>query len=186
MVEVLLAMFIMALAVLPLFRTFSQSYALATKQSEQQMALKIAEAAINKLLAVQFAQLSGDAPPEDVPFEVQAPSGAVGGVLALVPGGGSLCTIGTASLQLGGRKEFSVQVQVEREFEGRAMGAPPVIGPKTLLFSYCEDSYVDAAIPMIVQQYACSDHLLRISVNVTFGLPQMTLALHTFRVDMNR
>lgn len=57
LVELLLAMLVIAIVAFPLVRSVTLYYSIAAKQQFQEQALKIAEGAINKFLSIEFERL---------------------------------------------------------------------------------------------------------------------------------
>jgi len=177
LLELIVALFILGLAILPLITSFGQSYALSTKQIEQETALKIAEAAGSKLMAVRFEDLNKPPVAIDIPFDVETADGISSGKIAL---SGSPAN-GAGSLDIG-RMNYKIGVAVTRDFEGDNTN------PKALSFQYYKDP-VSAGVgplPSYVATYACSDDFLRIDIVVRYGNPPQSISLTTYRGDLKR
>ncbi len=197
LVEVLIAMFIFGLSVLPIISTFSQSFTLASKQVDQEMGLKIAEAAMNKVCAVEFGALdtqkSGPAN-TPLPFEIQTPAGMVNTVINL--GSSNLSTAAGGGMVTIGKTEFRINVSTSKEFEGFSF---PVVTPPTnaLVYSFPDLTPLNppAGLPFfppppdfppgaIIASYSCPQSFLKINVDVTYGDPRRTISLTSFRADL--
>ena len=74
LVEILMALFILAIAVLPAIGSFSSFYGVATRQMEQEMALKLGEAVINVLMTTTYSELVKGTL-TSLPLNIQTPSG---------------------------------------------------------------------------------------------------------------
>lgn len=179
MPEVLVAIAIMAIAVFPLIRAFSQSYGLASKQAFQEQALKIGEAVLAKLLAVRFEMLDQPSGVAVVPFEVIHPSGTLNGTLELA---GSPA-LGSGSLDTG-KVTYRIETRTTREYAG------PAGGPQALMFSYVLPMPPPPPAPPFppvptLATYSCPDPFLKLEVTVSYaeGLP---VKLATFRADLRR
>ena len=80
LVEIIVALLILALAALPAVGTFSTYYSTSTRQMEQEMALKIAESVINLMQSLSYDMIN-DGTLTAVPLDIQTPDGTVQGTL---------------------------------------------------------------------------------------------------------
>ncbi|RCK76713.1 MAG: hypothetical protein OZSIB_3305 [Candidatus Ozemobacter sibiricus] len=192
--EVLVALVILAAAVFPLIRVFGTSYALTSKQAFQEQGLKIAEAALAKLMGVQFELLDNASTSVDLPFEVIHASGSSNGKITLQ---GSPA-LGSGSVDIG-RVRYDIQVQVFREFSG------PAGSSNALMFHFFHalppaDPNAGPLPPppppplpflpvpppgLMIATYSCPDCFLRIAVTVSNPESQ-PVRLATFRADLRR
>lgn len=80
LVEIIVALLILALAALPAVGTFSTYYSTSTRQMEQEMALKIAESVVNLMNTLSYDMII-DKTLKTVPLDIQTPDGTVQGTL---------------------------------------------------------------------------------------------------------
>ncbi len=192
--EVLVALIVLAVAVFPLIRVFSSSYVLASKQTFQEQALKIAEATLAKLMAVNFEILDNCPASVDLPFEVIHSSGTLNGRITLQ---GSPA-LGSGSVDIG-RVHYGIQAQITREFFG------PAGSSNALMFHYFHplpppDLKPEPPPPpspplppfllppppgLMIATYSCPDCFLKIAVTVTNPESQ-PVRMATFRADLRR
>ena len=193
LVEILMALFILAIAVLPAIGSFSTFYGVATRQMEQEMALKLGEAVVNVLMTTTYSELVKGTL-TNLPLNIQTPSGTFAGTLNF---SGSSATstpiiIGKTSYIVGAQitKVFVAQDtynphNTALEFSwlppkgpgGPGGGPPPPVPPPV--------PPVGAPPPSMIATYSCHDDLLCILVSVDYGGPAL-FKLATFRADMTR
>ncbi|HEY9071610.1 MAG TPA: hypothetical protein VIV61_15220 [Candidatus Ozemobacteraceae bacterium] len=169
LVELLVAFFLIALIILPIMRALPQSFGIAGRQADQEIALKIGESAINTLLAVPFDVIAGPAGPRAIPFEIRTGSEVLAANLALAG------PLGTGTVRIG-RTEFQLRITLRPEFSG------PPQSPSALVFSYIDPL---APVPRIAT-YACPDPFMRIQVEVEYGQKGVPVSLTTFRADLRQ
>ena len=184
LVEILVALVIMALAILPAIGAFSTSYGTATRQIEQETALKLGEAVVNVLLTVNYDKLlSGNL--GTVPLNIQTPSGDFKGSLEF-----SGTTASSTSVAIG-RATYSVSAWVNRVFQAQNIEAPH---NDALVFEFRNFDLPPGpppppppppAPPAPVATYSCFDDLVCIKVRVDYGQRE-AVDLETFRADMSR
>ncbi len=172
LVEVLMAFFIISIAVLPAIGTFSGYYGVATRQMEQEMALKLGEAVINVLMTTTYSELK-DGSVTSIPLNIQTPSGSVEGALnfAGFNASGTPVTIGKTS--------YSISARITKVFLAQNIFTPH---DKALEFSWNLPESAPPAPPKIAT-YSCRDDLLCIKVSVDYGGAK-PFELATFRADM--
>ncbi len=178
LVEILMALFILAIAILPALGTFSSYYGVATRQMDQEIALKLGEAVVNVLMTTTYSELILGTTPS-LPLNIQTPSGSYEGTLNFTGGyaTGTPVTIGKTSYIIGAevKKIFiaqNIQAPHNRalEFTWQAPGAPLAGG---------------APPAPGVASYSCFDDLICIKVSVDYGGAK-PVQLATFRADMTR
>jgi hypothetical protein len=165
-----MAIVIVGLALLPILQTFSQSYVLATKQHEQQAALKIAEAVLNKAMGVRFAELNGPATAQNIPLDIQTQEGTLSGILEMAGNP----AFGSGSVRLG-RMTYGIQLETARQFTGTPYN--PGTNPNMLTYHFHDGA---------PETYYCPDDVLRLFVRVRFGNPAAEVTLTTYRTDLHR
>lgn len=184
LVEILVALVIMALAILPAIGAFSTSYGTATRQIEQETALKLGEAVVNVLLTVNYDKLlSGTL--GTVPLNIQTPSGDFKGSLEFsgMAASSTAVTIGRAT--------YSVSAWVNRIFQAQNIEAPH---NDALVFEFRNFDLPSGpplppppppVPPAPVATYSCFDDLVCVKVRVDYGQRE-AVDLETFRADMSR
>jgi hypothetical protein len=186
LVEILIALIIMALAILPAIGAFSTSYGTATRQIEQETALKIGEATVNVLLSVNYEKIvSGTL--GSVPLNIQTPAGMFNGSLVF---DGMLASSTSVNI---GRASYQVNARVQTLFRAQNIDVPH---NDALVFSFQNFDLPPGAPPPVpvgpgpvppapVATYSCFDDLVCIKVKVDYGQRE-PVELETFRADMSR
>lgn len=181
LIEILMALIVLTIAVLPAIGTFSGYYGVATRQMDQEMALKLGEAVVNVLMAANYSELKDGAIPS-LPLNIQTPSGSFAGTMTFSGGyaSGTPVTIGKTKYIIGAevKKVFLAQNITAPhnnalEFSWISSDAPPVSGGG------------GAPPPPPVATYSCFNDLICIKVSVDFGGAK-PVELATFRADMAR
>ncbi|MBF0500466.1 MAG: hypothetical protein HQM09_10060 [Candidatus Riflebacteria bacterium] len=182
LLEIIIAMLIMAMAVLPLIRSFSQSHALAVKQLNQEIALKVAEATLNAAMSAEYAYLDGEptAIATGIPLYFEMPNQAPITTSIVLTGPGLGSTTGVASFQVG-PTFFQVTLDCVPLF-----GTSPFTTPLVLSFADWQPSYAHP----LVATYSCpaDERVLRISSTVSWEsnkLPQ-NITLESCRVKLSK
>lgn len=176
LVEILLAIIILAMAVLPAIGTFSQSYGTATRQMEQEIALKLGEAVINVLMTTAYGPLARGTLPS-VPLNVQLPSGAYSGSLDFIG------FMATATPLVMGRITYEISAKIDTVFKAQNLNTPHV---DAMELSYLDKWPIAGGPPSgQVATYSCFDDLIAINVFVGYGGGK-PVRLSTFRADMTR
>ncbi|PKL50283.1 MAG: hypothetical protein CVV42_03240 [Candidatus Riflebacteria bacterium HGW-Riflebacteria-2] len=181
LVEILVALVIMALAILPAIGAFSTSYGTATRQIEQETALKLGEAVINVLLTVNYNKLL-EGSLDTIPLNIQTPSGEFKGSLEF-----SGMTASSTAVAIG-RASYSVSVWVNTVFRAQNIETPH---NDALVFGFRDFEAppgpppVPPAPPAPVATYSCFDDLVCVKVRVDYGQRE-AVDLETFRADMSR
>ncbi len=184
LVEILVALVIMALAILPAIGAFSTSYGTATRQLEQETALKLGEAVVNVLLTVNYDKLlSGTL--GTVPLNIQTPSGEFKGSIMF-----SGMTASSSAVAIG-RASYTVGVWVNTVFRAQNIDTPH---DDALVFGFRSFDLPPGppplpppppAPPAPVATYSCFDDLICVKVRVDYGQRE-AVDLETFRADMSR
>jgi len=169
LVELLVAFFLIAMIILPIMRSLPQSFGLAGRQADQEIAIKIGESAVNTLLAVPFERVSGAPGSQNISFEIETGSGTLPAQL-LIDGAN-----GTGSVRIG-RTDFQIRIALKPEFSG------PPQAPTALVFSFMDPV---APTPKLAS-YACPDPFIRIQVDVEYGQRGVPVSLATFRADLRQ
>ncbi len=174
--EILMALLILALAVLPAVGSFSTYYGTATRQMEQEIALKLGEAVINVLMTVNYPDLVlGNI--TDVPIMVQLPAGELAANISFDG------NVGTGSAIAIGRANFDISTSVTRAFEGQSIMAPHFDAMELKYFAPLPGP--GGVPPGKIATYSCFDDLLTINVVVNYGGAN-PITLSTFRADLTR
>lgn len=174
--EILMSLLILALAVLPAIGAFSKYYGTATRQLDQEVALKLGEAVINVLMTVNYRQLArGEI--TSIPLNIQLPSGAYSGTLDF---DGKLAT-GTA-LHIG-KANFGISSSIETVFRAQNILTPHADAMELNYFSKWPGP--GGVPPGEIATYSCFDDLIAIKVVVNYGGGR-PVELATFRADMSR
>lgn len=187
LVEIMMAIVIIALALLPAIGTFSRYYGLASRQFNQETALKLSEAVMNQLLAYQYSAFIDDSS-FTVPINLQTPEGNVTGNLNFeqpVTSTGKPSTEKTwkrratsNQIKIGG-VTYKFAAEVEKVFFAQDIQKPH---NQALEFKYAVASFPNP----VVASYSSFDDLIMIKLAVNFGRPKDHFELITFRADMNK
>ncbi|MBI3038606.1 hypothetical protein HYY75_06070 [bacterium] len=179
LLEILLSLVILLLAILPIIQTFTQSYQLTGRQIQQETAVKVAEAAINKLMATRFDFLDNASTPVIVPLLLDLP-GAPGIQADLRLEGNPAQGTGTFSFV---NIPFKIIVEVNHLFKG------PAGSPNSLWLSYAFNKFDDVNVPIAtyVASYSCPDSFLGMNVRVRYTVNNQTVetVLNTCRANLN-
>lgn len=182
LVEILMALFILTIAVLPAIGTFSGYYGVATRQMEQEMALKLGEAVVNVLMTANYSKLKDGTIPA-LPLNIQTPSGNFSGTLTFTGGyaSGTPVTIG--------KTKYIIGAEVRKIFLAQNIAAPH---NNALEFSWISSNAppgppvgAGAPPPPPIATYSCFNDLICLKVTVDFGGAK-PVELATFRADMAR
>lgn len=185
LVEILMALVILALAILPVIGTFSKYYGVASRQMEQEIALKIGEAAMNKLMSHKYSDLA-KAANFSLPLNFQIPSGAFAGSLVFAGGTGK-----SAPIKIG-KSSYVVSAVVDKVFIAQNLS---IQHSNALEFKYAldpielppPDTLPPGPPPLaLVATYSCFDDLVSIKLRVNYGGPKDSVELSTFRADMTK
>lgn len=172
--EILMALLILAVAVLPAVGAFTRYYGVATRQMDQEIALKLGEAVINVLMTVNYTRLSQGMIP-NIPLNVQLPSGAYTGSLNF----SGMEATGTSIVI--GKVDYRISASVTPVFRAQNIDVPHF---DALEFKFYEKlPGPGGAPPGEIATYSCFDDLLAINVSVKYG-PGAPIRLSTFRTDM--
>ncbi|MFZ5951792.1 MAG: type IV pilus modification PilV family protein [Candidatus Rifleibacteriota bacterium] len=185
LVEIMMAIVILALAVLPVIGTFSKFYGTASRQLEQETALKISEATMNKLMSHRYSELvTGSS--FNLALDFQTPAGVLTGSLSF---GGSTGSSGPIKI---GNVTYNITAEVEKVFIAQDILTPH---PNAMELKYAMDPTDPAAPPAppipgppplaVIATYSCSDDLIMIKLKVNYGGPK-DVELVSFRADMSR
>ena len=117
LIEILMALFILTIAVLPAIGTFSGYYGVATRQMEQEMALKLGEAVVNVLMTANYSLLKDGAIPS-LPLNIQTPSGSFAGTLTFA---GSYASGTPVTI---GKTRYIIGAEVKKIFLAQDITAP--------------------------------------------------------------
>lgn len=182
LLEIMGALLIVGLAVLPMMRSFSQGYALAGRRIDQEIAVRMAESTMNTLMSLNFDQLDKPANTFLVPlhFEmVGSPNLDV--QLPMEPGSGGNPTQGNLEIKTG-KSTFRIEATATRVFQGLAAGTAPPSNPNPpiLELTYPYNDYAPiktadgdndiAPIATGVATYTCPDDFLTLEVKVDYKM----------------
>lgn len=191
LVEIIVALLILALAILPAVGTFSTYYSTSTRQMEQEMALKIAESVINLMNTLSYDMII-DKTLNTVPLDIQTPDGTVQGNLVFKadnPGMIGLSADGKTpgqsdNLYLRGscneiqinRVKYGIEIDIIKEFRPQELNA----SHDDAMDFYYYDYYASDTI-----RYSSFDYSFVFNVTVSFGKAK-PIKLSSFRADMVR
>lgn len=182
LVEIMIAIVILAVAVLPVIVAFSRYYGVASRQFDNELALKLSEAAMNKLLNFRYLPLVNNES-FSVPLDFQTPAGAVVGNLNFSGGTGT-----SGPIQIG-NVTYNLTAEVTRVFVAQDIDTPHT---NALEFEFAIDP-ADSPVPVpppppaaVVGRYSCQDDLIMIKLSVDYGGPKDHFELAAFRADMNQ
>lgn len=179
LIELMMAVTILALAVLPAIGAFSGYYGLATRQLEQETALKIAEGTLNKLMTHKYSDFFRNEP-FTVQLNFETPEGSYDGSLKFGNSAGSAppVSIGRASYSITASSSIIFEAQDMELQHDRAM----VLNYPTQL--PLPDSNGNSTG---VATYSSFDDQVLISVNVRYGESENNrIGLAAFRADITR
>lgn len=187
LVEILVSLLILALAILPAVGTFSSYYGSATRQMEQEMALKIAEATVNLLNSVSFETFIDETiTATPLSLDIQTPDGAFNGKLYFKKGienhpeqygfTGTTSNVESEKLKIN-RVEYTIKVEAKRVYQAQIISAPH---DKALGLNYLvvEDDGTTST-----ERYECFDDMYVFNVEVGFG-KSTPIRVSSFRTDM--
>ncbi|HNV70850.1 MAG TPA: type II secretion system protein [Candidatus Ozemobacteraceae bacterium] len=166
LIELMVALVLVGIAVIPVIPVFTQSYVSSSRQVDQEMAIKIAEATVNQMGAVRFDHLNNPGVGVSVPLRYEVPGGTVNASLNLSGSPGT----GSASFKIA-KTPYEVGVSVTRLFD--AVSNP-------LVFYYFD------AFAGKIASYACPDDFLKIDVLVQYqpGDVPVIASLTSFRANL--
>ncbi|HAE40637.1 MAG TPA: hypothetical protein DCG57_18685 [Candidatus Riflebacteria bacterium] len=183
LVEILVALFIMALAILPAIGAFSSSYGVASRQLEQEIALKLGESVVSVLLTANYDRLlAGNL--GAIPLNIQTPSGDFSGSLEFTG-----MTASSAAVTIG-RASYRISAQVTTLFRAQNIETPH---DDALVFGFRDFAPPPLPLgppppgppPPLVATYSCFDDLVCLRVRVEYGQRE-AVELETFRADMSK
>ena len=189
LVEIIVALLILALAALPAVGTFSSYYATSTKQMEQEMALKIAESVVNLMNTISYDMII-DKTLNKVPLDIQTPDGTIQGTLVFKEPGPQMIGMSQdgktpehpdnfhlhgfcEDIQIN-RVKYRVEVSIIREFKKQEISKPH---GEAMDFFYYDFLTSD------ILRYSSFDYGFVFNVAVSFGKAK-PIRLSSFRVDM--
>ena len=176
-----MALLILTIAVLPAIEHFPAT-SVATRQMEQEMALKLGEAVVNVLMTANYSELKEGAIPA-LPLNIQTPSGSFSGTMSFAGGyaSGTPVTIG--------KTKYIIGAEVKKIFLAQNIGTPH---NNALEFSWISPDAPPppfgggaAPPPPPIATYSCFNDLICLKVTVDFGGAK-PIELATFRADMAR
>lgn len=185
LVEIMIAIVILALSVLPVIGTFSQYYGVATRQLDQETALKISEATMNKLLSQNYKDLVNNAA-FSLPLNFQTPTGGFIGNMNFAGGNGS-----SGPIKLG-KLTYKLDASIEKVFVAQDILAPH---PLALEFKYGVDPSLlpppdpppPGPPPLAgIATYSSTDDLILIKLTVNYGGQAHNVEISAFRADMSK
>lgn len=176
LIEILIALTILALAILPALGTFSTYYGTATKQMEQEMALKIAESVVNQLQSLSFGFILDSIETNtssilDTPLHIQTPEGTFSGVLKFNG------LIGTSDEIQINRIKYQIKVEIKELFIPQDLDSPH---SQAIKFNF--KNFKDPNNP-IDDEYESFDAAFIFNVTVNYG-KSIPIKLTSFRTDM--
>ena len=179
LIEIMMAMLILGLAVLPVIQVFSKTYYTASRQYEEALALKIAEAIMNKASAWKFKDL--EAPPGSytLPVQVYLPADHS---LPAAKFTGALGMNGTPACGRGEIKYKSTTYKMRLDTEILYSGPPD--GGSAMVFSFTSPLASPGTTVVDVATYACPDTFLKMAVTVEYGKLGKKLHLISFRANL--
>jgi prepilin-type N-terminal cleavage/methylation domain-containing protein len=169
LIEVMMALAIMAVAVFPILGAFTKFYGVSTKQLDQEIALKVGEATMNKLLEHKFSQLAKSQSFTINDLNFKTPNGNLTGVLNFDG------KIGKSSKLKLGKSVYEIEFIVTKLFKADDPAAAiKFVYPYLLSNSVDEDTY------------SCRDDFLALKVIVRYSQPVKEIELIAFRADMTK
>ena len=149
--EILMALLVLAMAVFPLIRSFTQNQALAVRQLEKEIALKVAEAALNAAMSGPYDLLTrgSGATGANLPLRVELPNQPPITLSVLFDGPGNGKTTGTVTFRVG-PTDFTLTIDNDPLYGGpggtplgfRYGDLPPGGAPATATYSCPPDELV--------------------------------------------
>lgn len=180
LVEICIALLVLALAILPTIGTFSTFYGTASKQMEQEMGLKLAEAVINKLNSVSYDLLLDKALGE-MPIDIQAPDGTLTGSINFTESTGPAVMTGSCNNIQINKTKYLIDVEIFKLFEGPTESMGNITTDNSLIYQYLGKNLESDTLEKMT--YICSDNMYLFNVTVKFGKTQ-PITLSAFRADM--
>ncbi len=187
--EILIAMFVLALAVLPAVGTFSTYYTSATRQMEQEMALKIAESVVNLMQTISYDLLI-DQTAFPIQLDIKTSDRTVPCQLSLVENSSRnityedgtiakvLYSVKCDNIQIN-RIKYNINVDIIMAFEGLSFEHPE---QEAMSFIYYDNFSVSDSVEHI-KKYDSFDPAFIFNVSVGFGKAK-PIKLSAFRADM--
>ncbi|GAB4267067.1 MAG: hypothetical protein Kow0029_01300 [Candidatus Rifleibacteriota bacterium] len=187
LVEIMMAVVILAVAALPVIGTFSRYYGVASMQLEKEIGLKIAEASMNKLMTHKYSDLVSGGP-FSVPLDFKTPSGTFSGELKFDKFKGK-----TGSIKIG-KVDYTVSAEINKVFVRQDIYSPH---DQALELKYAADpaDMPPPAVPpppgpppplFVVATYSSFDDLVSIKLEVDMGGQREKIRLAAFRADMSQ
>jgi prepilin-type N-terminal cleavage/methylation domain-containing protein len=175
LIEILIALFILAVAAMPVIGVFSQYYGIASRQLDNEIALKLAEASINKILAHRYSDLiQGNS--FSIPLDLQTAEGPIVTNLDFENGKG---TSGDISI---GKLTYNITIETQILYEAQNIDFPH---SKALEFRFASHTSANTGVPTVeVASYSCTDNLIAVKLLVEYGGPKDKVELACFRADM--
>ena len=186
LIEVLIALIIFSLAVLPAVGTFSTYFSTATRQMEQEMALKIAESVVNLLQNLSYESIL-EGTMGDCALDIQTPEGHVTGVIKFT----NVVTRVLTGLEKPGqvivgesdpininRINYKIDVEIIRSFIPQFI---PAHNEDDMIFTYYDLDEEEATKE--IKTYDSFDDGYIFNVTVSYGTA-IPIKLTTFRTDM--
>lgn len=180
LIEVVIALLVFGLAVLPMFEVLFSSQQVAVKQADQEQCIKVAEATINQLMSVQFQFLNNPPTGTEIGLMYQDQDGSP--ISVKMPLQKTSDEVwGTVDLKIH-KTNFSVTASMTRIFSGFTPGPGVVPPPDSLVFKYGQKeagSYILAE-----KAYNCPDDYLKILVRTTYGDKNASITLAGSRANL--
>jgi prepilin-type N-terminal cleavage/methylation domain-containing protein len=182
LVEIMMALVILALAALPVVGTFSKYYGLASRQMDQEIALKIAEATMNKLMAHTYSEMALGGT-FSAPITFETPAGVFSGNLNFNGGVASSTSVTV------GKITCNISAQIDKVFVAQNLAG---IHGNALEFKFGVEppppSGSGPPPPLVgIASYSSFDDHIVIKVRVDYGSGQKDhVELAAFRADMTR
>ena len=190
-IEILIALFILALAILPAVGTFSTYYTSATRQMEQEMALKIAESVVNLMQTISYEQLT-DETAFPMQLDIQTSDNTVICELSMVENSNReidyedgtkatvLYSVKCDNIQIN-RIKYNINVDIIKAFEehDKAITNNNIDFMSFIYF----DNFAEADVAEPIKKYNSFDPAFIFNVSVGFGNAK-PIKLSAFRADM--
>ena len=186
LIEVLIALIILSLAVLPAVGTFSTYFSTATRQMEQEMALKIAESVVNLLQNLSYESIR-EGTMGDCALDIQTPDGNVTGVIKFTNIIEKVLTglerprkviVGESDSININRINYKVDVEIIRCFVPQFVNSP---NEEDMIFTYYD--LEEEEVSKEIKTYDSFDDGYIFNVTISYGT-SIPIKLTTFRTDM--
>ena len=175
LIEILAALLVLTLALLPAIGSLSTYYSTATRQVEQETALKIAESVANQLQTIDYGSIV-DKIISDVQLDIETSEGNANGTLKFQGWNGS-----SGDIQIN-RISYKIDVEIKKLFSAQSLTSPHNEAMKFDFIDFDDLEKVEVN-NVSSSHYESLDDAFIFDIKVSFG-NAIPIRLTSFRADM--